>query len=254
MTETAPVVEYTVAELAAQAKMTVRNVRAYSTRGLIAPPRLEGRTGFYSAEHLQRLQLIRTLLDRGFTLAAVEEALLKSPETAPGVALDLINILGAAGAEDTAEVISTADLAALSSVPTDHPMFDKLVDLGLLKRLDDDQVLMTNAGVVRPGSIAVSLGLSPDHVIEIVPFMQEHLAAISNQFVQHVSADITQPFLDSGLPQDQWEDLLAKIDSLIPIASQVVLAMFGATLREAIEVEVGHKLKELAETNAELPS
>ena len=44
--------------LAERAAMTVRNVRAYSTRGLIEPPRLEGRTGYYGESHLQRLILI----------------------------------------------------------------------------------------------------------------------------------------------------------------------------------------------------
>ena len=53
--------------------MTVRNLRAYASRGLIDAPRLEGRTGYYSLKHLQRLQLIRQLLDRGYTLAAVEK-------------------------------------------------------------------------------------------------------------------------------------------------------------------------------------
>lgn len=66
--------EFTVDELAARAQMTVRNVRAYASRGLIAAPRLEGRTGYYTLEHLQRLQLIRQLIDRGYTLAAVEKA------------------------------------------------------------------------------------------------------------------------------------------------------------------------------------
>ena len=46
--------EFTVDELAARAQMTVRNVRAYASRGLIDAPRLEGRTGFYSLKHLQR--------------------------------------------------------------------------------------------------------------------------------------------------------------------------------------------------------
>ena len=52
----------------------MRNVRAYAARGLIDPPRLEGRTGYYHLGHLQRLQLVREFLDRGYTLAAVEKA------------------------------------------------------------------------------------------------------------------------------------------------------------------------------------
>ena len=40
-----------------------------------APPRLEGRTGYYTRSHVKQLQLVRSLLDRGYTLQAVEKAL-----------------------------------------------------------------------------------------------------------------------------------------------------------------------------------
>ncbi len=237
--------EFTVDELAKRAGMTVRNVRAYSTRGLIDPPRLEGRTGYYTQSHLQRLLLVRTLLGRGFTLAAVEDAILKSPTTAPGVALDLINIFETDD-DDPSEIIARDELAALAGVERDHPLLDKLTDLGLLELIDADTILMTDAGVVRPGAMAVSMGLSTDAVADIVPTMREHLEAISDRFVRHVSNDITQPFLDAGLPADEWPQVFEKIDALIPIAMQVVLSMFRTELREAIEVEIGLKLEELA--------
>src|SRR5688500_1444866 len=106
--------EFTVDVLAERAAMTVRNVRAYSTRGLIDPARLRGRTGYYTQKHLQRLILIRTLLGRGFTLAAIEDAILKSPSTASNVALDLLNIFEVDDAQDPSEIISRAELASLS--------------------------------------------------------------------------------------------------------------------------------------------
>lgn len=239
--------EFTIDVLAERAGMTVRNVRAYSTRGLIDPPRLEGRTGYYTSAHLQRLVLIRTLLGRGFTLAAIEESILKSPSTAAGVALDLINIFEAESDEDPSEYISRSELASLAGVGTDHKLLEQMSELGLLELADEDTVKMLEPGVVLPGAAAVSKGLSPDSVVDIVPHMREHLEQISDRFVHHVSRDVAQPFLDAGLPQEEWPVVFEKIDQLIPIASQVVVAMFRSVLREAIEVEIGHKLEELAE-------
>lgn len=239
--------EFTIDVLAERAGMTVRNVRAYSTRGLIDPPRLEGRTGYYNAAHLQRLILIRTLLSRGFTLAAIEDSILKSPSTAAGVALDLINIFETEGDEDPSEIIDRAELASLAGVSSDHKLLEQMSELGLLEVIDESTVKMLEPGVVRPGAAAVSKGLSPDSVVDIVPHMREHLEQISDRFVHHVSRDVAQPFLDAGLPQDEWPVVFEKIDQLIPIASQVVVAMFRSVLREAIEVEIGHKLEELAE-------
>lgn len=53
--------------------MTVRNVRAYSSRGLLPSPRLEGRTGYDGPDHLARLTLVREMLDQGYTLTAAEK-------------------------------------------------------------------------------------------------------------------------------------------------------------------------------------
>ncbi len=238
--------EFTVDVLAKRAGMTVRNVRAYSTRGLIDPPRLEGRTGYYTHEHLQRLILIRTLLGRGFTLAAIEDSILKSPTTAAGVALDLINIFEVEDAENQTEDISRDELSALAGLPPEHQLTDHLIELGLLEAVDEKTVRMLYPSVVRPGAAAVSLGLGTDSVVDIVPHMRAHLEQISDRFVQHVSRDVTQPFLDAGLPQEEWPVVFEKIDKLILIASQVVVGMFRGVLREAVEVEIGNKLEELA--------
>lgn len=42
-------------ELAAKTGLTSRNIRAYREKGLLPAPELEGRTGFYTEQHLQRL-------------------------------------------------------------------------------------------------------------------------------------------------------------------------------------------------------
>src|SRR6266545_2051461 len=79
--------ELTVDQLAAKVGMTVRNVRAYAGRGLIPPPRLAGRTGYYGTDHVARLTLVRELLDKGYTLAAVERMLNDLPDGPMGLSL-----------------------------------------------------------------------------------------------------------------------------------------------------------------------
>src|SRR5437763_11079558 len=51
--------------------MTVRNLRAHQSRGLLPAPEVRGRTGYYGAEHLARLELIRELQGEGFNLEAI---------------------------------------------------------------------------------------------------------------------------------------------------------------------------------------
>ena len=51
---------FTIDELAREAGMTVRNVRSHHARGLLPPPEVRGRTGFYGTEHVERLRLIQS--------------------------------------------------------------------------------------------------------------------------------------------------------------------------------------------------
>ena len=67
--------EFTIDELARESGMTVRSLRAYQERGLLPPPRLKGRTGFYGSQHLDRVRVISRLLDRGIKLSGIRELL-----------------------------------------------------------------------------------------------------------------------------------------------------------------------------------
>src|SRR4051794_41183106 len=64
--------EMTIDELAREAGMTVRNIRADRPGGL--PPRPEGRArpGYYAPEHIERLRLITNMQAGGFNLAAIQ--------------------------------------------------------------------------------------------------------------------------------------------------------------------------------------
>src|SRR6266568_3289632 len=68
-------VEYTIDELARAAGTTVRSLRVYHERGVLPPPEVRGRTGFYGPDHLNRVHTIGRLLDRGIKLNGIRELL-----------------------------------------------------------------------------------------------------------------------------------------------------------------------------------
>ena len=63
--------EMRVEQLSAQADVSVDTIRYYQCKGLLDPPRREGRIAWYGDEHLDRLDRIRSLQQRGFTLATI---------------------------------------------------------------------------------------------------------------------------------------------------------------------------------------
>jgi DNA-binding transcriptional MerR regulator len=71
---------YTIEQLARIVGMSPRNIRAHQTRRLLKPPVREGRTAYYDAQHLRRLETIQSLQEQGFNLTAIE-AILAAPHS-----------------------------------------------------------------------------------------------------------------------------------------------------------------------------
>ncbi len=63
--------EMRVEQLSVRAGVPVDTVRYYQSKGLLTPPRREGRVAWYDDSHLERLARIRALQQRGFTLATI---------------------------------------------------------------------------------------------------------------------------------------------------------------------------------------
>jgi DNA-binding transcriptional MerR regulator len=66
---------YRVEELAAEAGVSVEVLRSYQSKGLLPPPRHEGRVALYGTTHLDRLKRIRDLKARGHSLRAIASML-----------------------------------------------------------------------------------------------------------------------------------------------------------------------------------
>lgn len=74
--------ELTLEALTERVGLSVRNVRFYTTKGLVPPPLRRGRSGYYSDIHVARLELVRALQNHGFTLTAIKGYVDRIPDDA----------------------------------------------------------------------------------------------------------------------------------------------------------------------------
>ena len=72
MARAASTEKLTIDELARATGMTVRNIRAHQSRGLLPAPEVKARTGYYGPEHAARIRLIQEMQSAGFNLRAIE--------------------------------------------------------------------------------------------------------------------------------------------------------------------------------------
>src|SRR4051812_7194316 len=77
----------TIDELAQRTGMTVRNIRAHQSRGLVPPPEVRGRTGYYGDDHVGRIELIQELQADGFNLESIRKLL----ESAGGSSAEVLD-------------------------------------------------------------------------------------------------------------------------------------------------------------------
>ena len=66
---------YTIGRVVELTGLTARQVRYYETKRLVAPSRTEGNQRLYSRDQVHMLQLIKRLLEEGYTLGNIHNLL-----------------------------------------------------------------------------------------------------------------------------------------------------------------------------------
>lgn len=227
--------------LAQAAGMTVRNVRNYQTKGLLPPPKLEGRKGFYLEEHLARLQLIREMQLSGFNLAAIKALLDRVPEGAGSEALRLERSLLSPWIEEESEVVSASDLAERFGTP-DPDLLERAERAGILRVLQDGNVELTSPTLVRAGEQVMELGVPLEEVVEVTEEMVAASDRVAAVFTELFLKNIWRPFVDEGRPAERWPEIRAALERLRPIASDALLATFKVRMAQAVEEAFGTEL------------
>lgn len=248
--ELKPDEELTVDQLAAKVGMTVRNVRAYAGRGLIPPPRLVGRTGYYGHDHIARLTLVRELLDKGYTLAAVERMLGELPDGA--MALGVFETLVNPWTPSEPEELDEFRLAERAGVPHDPALIQQLVDLGIAERLDNGRLRIPNPDLLRTGLDVIKLGVPLDAIFEMLPKLFAQADAVAKTYVELFRSTVWRDFTDAGMPADGWPHIQRTLEGIIPLAGQALVAAFREAMAREIEIvaseELGLSPKELPST------
>jgi DNA-binding transcriptional MerR regulator len=102
--------QLTIDQLAERTGVTVRTIRFWAGRGLLPPPALRGRTGFYGPDHVARLELVSELSALGFTLSAIEGHLGRVPPSASAAELALQRALLTPWVPEQIEEVDRAEL------------------------------------------------------------------------------------------------------------------------------------------------
>ncbi|MEU3219896.1 MerR family transcriptional regulator [Streptomyces sp. NPDC006971] len=175
-------------ELAKEAGIPVRTVRFYRERGLISPPRREGRIAWYDDHHLARLRTIAGLLERGHTLTGIAD-LARTFESGRDVA----EVLGLGEpTEETPVRMTPEQLADYFEGETTPENLATALELGYLAT-DGDEIVHISRRLLEASAELVREGVPLATVLAAGRRVREHMDALADLFVNVLEARSDAP-------------------------------------------------------------
>lgn len=239
--------EITIGELARRTGMTIRNIRAHQTRGLLPPPIVRGRTGYYNEEHVARIELTREMQGEGLNLEAIRRVL----ETTGGSSKEMVDFARAVRApfeDETPEIYEPAELAAgWGMEKVDPKLIERSEKLGVMRQLPDGKIEVLSPRLQGMATALIELGVTPAAGVELAEKLRESAEGASRAFIDLFVKQIWEPFDRAGRPEEDWQKVREALDRLRPLASDALLAMFQITMGEATERAGERTLQEAGE-------
>ncbi|MDQ3616259.1 MAG: MerR family transcriptional regulator [Actinomycetota bacterium] len=218
----------TLDELTTRVAMSVRNVRFYTTKGLVPPPVRRGRSGYYSAEHVVRLELVRELQAHGFTLSAIEGYMARIPSGASPETIALHSTLLAPWMGELPETVSRRELVRRAGRTLSEDDLDTLSALGI--------VFATKQGRLQVASAHLSVGIA---LLDLgVPF--EAALAAHNIFTAHgraIADELTELFRTQVWPACKEngatpEELRQVVEKFKPVTVAALVTAYESAVDE----------------------
>ncbi len=242
---TEPEAQLTIDELAQRTGMTVRNIRAHQSRGLLPPPEVRGRTGFYGAEHVARLELIQDLQADGFNLEAIRRLI----ESAGGSSDEVLRFTQAVRApfeDEEPEIVDLSELAERFGDAARPELLERTIKLGLVRDLGDGRYEQRSPRLARAADQLAALGVPPERGVEVAERLRRHAEGAARAFVELFLEEIWLPFEEAGRPEERWPEVREALERLRPLAADSLLAMFQLVMTDRVEKTWGREFERAA--------
>ncbi|HEY6550103.1 MAG TPA: MerR family transcriptional regulator [Solirubrobacterales bacterium] len=231
----------TVEELAHETGMSVRNIRNHQSRGLLPPPEVRARTGYYGPEHVARLRLIQEMQAEGFNLGAVSKLIGEHGADADRF-VGLRQAVTAPFATEAPEVLSREELAERFEVDDDR-LLAKAQKLGLLIDLGDERYEAPSPALLQAAEDVLKMGISLSAALAAIEKLNRNSQSSARTFVNLFVEELWKPFDEAGRPDEGWAEIIESIERLRPLAVEALNATFRLTLTTEVEKAFGEVLE-----------
>jgi DNA-binding transcriptional MerR regulator len=233
----------TIEALAAETGMTVRNIRSHRARGLLPPPEVRDRVGYYGPEHLARLRMIQELQADGFNLKGIEKLLNQNV----GAAEQFLSFRRALDGFDGEQprTFTKEELAERFGDDIDEAL-KRAVGVGALVAVEEDRYEAPYPSLLDAAEELIATGVSAEHALIVIDKVRGRCKQISHEFVRLFLDDVWKPFEKEGYPEERWPEVREALDRLRPLSLQALAALHRMTLSDEVEHALGKQLERMA--------
>lgn len=216
--------DYRIEELAARSGLRVDTIRYYQGKGLLPPPRREGRIALYGEAHLERLGRIRALLRDGLSLALIRRVLQAERHRAP----DREPLLSALVAEQVGtRTLSRAELAAEAGIP--EALITAAQAAGLVEPLragDEERFGESDLQMARAALALLSAGIPLDQLTDLAVMQARATQEVAERAIELFDLHIRK----GGAADADPSAITAAFRDLLPQATRLVALFFQRTI------------------------
>ena len=231
----------TVEQLALETGMSVRNIRNHQSRGLLPPPEVRARVGYYGPEHVARLRLIQEMQADGLKLSAIQRLIGEHGQSAERF-VGLRQAITAPFESESPEVLTLEELGERFG-DVDDKALGKSLKLGLLVPIGDGRYEAPSPRLLRAAEEVMQRGVPLQAALSVIEKVKRNAESTSRAFVKLFLDELWKPFEEAGQPDERWPEITESIERLRPIASEALLAVFKQTLAAEVEEAFGKVLE-----------
>jgi DNA-binding transcriptional MerR regulator len=228
----------TIEQLAMRTGMTVRNIRNHQSRGLLPPPEVRARTGYYGEQHVERLRLIQEMQLDGFNLNAIKR-LIGDGDNAEGF-IGFKRAIKTPFETESPEIITAEELAQrFAGGAIDFKALEKAQKLELIVPLGDGRFEAPSPALLNAAEEVVKRGIPIASALYAIEKVKRSCEAASRAFVNLFLHELWKPFDEAGQPEERWEEVTETLERLRPIATEAMMAVFKQTMTAEVEDAFG---------------
>jgi DNA-binding transcriptional MerR regulator len=238
----------TIEQLALESGLSVRNIRSHQARGLLPPPVVRRRVGYYGSEHLERLRVIGELQTEGLNLKAVKQLL----EDADGTVERLLSLrrsIPEPVAPEQPEVLTASQLEErlLRAGNDRHKLVRRLEEYGYVAPIAAGHYEVTSPALLDTLESVLTRGIAPSHVVDLVASIHDHAGTVARRLTRSFLEDVWKPYVEADTPEERWPEIADSISRLPTLGAGALRSAFLHEIGRELDRALGKAAQELSQ-------